>query len=324
MKILSILLLTAVPLHASEAARIGDTVITTEELERAASTRLLQTRTDAYEARRDAIEKRAGEILVAQRAAAEHMKPEAWLAREVARRNPRVTEQEVAAARETLTGTNPDLARSMLEGRIQQIEQEIVGELRKTADIQVRLDPPRLEQRDFGGAPVHGPDDAPVTMVVFEDFQCPRCATLVDVFTMLRERFPEQLRILHRDFPLGMHKQAKAAAEAAACATEQDRFWEFSAALYAHQRSLDRATFEELAGETGVDRAALAECLDSGRQSRSWKDGLSAARELGLRGTPTVLINGRLITGARDYDTYARIIEEELTSPSARSAAASR
>lgn len=313
---------TVTPLHASEvAATVGGETITVAELDRAATARLLRVRTAAYEVRRAEIEKRVAELVLRKRAAADNLKPEEWLAREVAKRDVAVTPEEVAAAYETLTTVGAatskeeamtNLARDMRTARGLHAEQEILQELRATANVQLRLEPPRLDRHDLGGAAVHGPDDAAVTMVVFQDFQCPRCASLVPVLEQLRERYPEKLRILHRDFPLANHPQAKAAAEAAACAAEQDRFWEYSAALYSNQQSLTRATFEKLAGDTGVDRTELASCLDSGRQTRSWKDGLATARELDLRGTPAIFINGRLVMGARDYDAYAAIIEEEL------------
>jgi len=313
---------TGPPLHASEvAATVGGETITIAELDRAATTRLLRVRTAAYEVRRAEIDRRVGELLLRQRAAAENLKPEEWLAREIAKRDVAVTPEEVAEAYETLTSVGAatskeeamaNLARDMRAARGLHVEQEILQELRAAASVQLRLEPPRLDRHDLGGAPVHGPDDAPVTMVVFQDFQCPRCASLVSVFEQLRERYPEKLRIIHRDFPLANHPQAKPAAEAAACAAEQNRFWEYAAALYANQKSLTRPTFEKLAAGTGVDRTELASCLDSGRQTRSWKDGLATARELDLRGTPAIFINGRLVMGARDYDAYAAIIEEEL------------
>jgi len=132
------------------------------------------------------------------------------------------------------------------------------------------------------------------------------------VLAMLRELYPETLRILHRDFPLANHPQARAAAEAAACAGEQGRFWEYAEALYSHQDALTRATFDQLAAGIDLDRAAFTTCLDSGRQTRSWEEGLAAARALALDRTPTVFINGRPITGARELETYTAVIDEEL------------
>jgi len=312
---------TVPPLHAGEAATVGDAVITTAELERAAGLRLLRVRAEAYEARRAAIEKRVAAILVERRASEENLQPEAWLEREVAGRVTLPSAEEIAAAYETLSGpmrSEPkeqamaDLARSMREVRSLQARHEIEQRLRQEAHVEIRLEAPRLDRSDLGGTAVHGPDDAPVTMVVFEDFQCPRCATLSPVLAMLRELYPATLRILHRDFPLANHPQARAAAEAAACAGEQGKFWDVADALYTHRDTLTRATFEQLALDAHLDRDAFAACLDSGRQSRSWQEGLAAARALALDRTPTVFINGRPIFGAREVETYVSIIEEEL------------
>jgi protein-disulfide isomerase len=314
--------LSALPLSAGQAAAtVGGEAISLAELERAAAVRLLQVHTEMYELRRAEIEKRIGELVIAQRAGEENLSPAAWLDREAAGQMRAITSAEVEEAFKTLTGperTKPkeealaSLERDMRQARRLEVSKSIVRQLRKKAIVDIRLESPRLDRNDLGGIAVHGPDDAPVTMVVFEDFQCPGCAALSPVLAELREHYPETLRILHRDSPLSIHQDAKAAAEAANCAAEQGRFWQMAEALYAHAQSLNRPSFEQFAADAGLDRESFASCLDSGRQSRSWKEGLSAAREAGLRGTPTVFINGRLLTGARPFQAYMDVIEEEL------------
>ncbi len=314
-------LLSAHLLYAGPAAMVGGEPISYAELERAAAMRLIQVQTQMYELRRAEIERRIGELLIAQRAAEEKLSPAAWLDREAAGRMRAITTAEVEEAYKTLSGPErskpkeealASLERDMRAAQRLELGNSIVRQLRKKAIVELRLEPPRLDRHDLGGIAVYGPDDAPVTMVVFEDFQCPGCAALSPVLAELREQYPETVRILHRDSPLSFHKDAKAAAEAANCAAEQGRFWQMAEALYAHQQSLNRTSFEQFAADAGLDRESFASCLDSGRQSRAWKEGISAARELGLRGTPTVFINGRLLTGARSFQAYMDVIEEEL------------
>ena len=306
---------------ATDAARVGDAVITMADLESAASVRLLHIRTERYEARRAAVDERAGRLLVAARAAALGITPAEWLARETERRSRDVTPEELAAAYESLSGPMrslpkeqgmAELARSMREARRAHAERSAIRELLRSANVEYRIEPPRLARHDLGGVLVHGPNDARVTMVLFEDFECPRCAQLVPVLATLRAVYGNRIRIVHRDTPLSSHPHAKAAAEAVGCANEQGAFWEMAALLYAHQDALDRVSLQRYATGAGVDAETFASCLDSGRQSRAWKEGLASARELALRGTPTIFINGRLISGVRDSDTYAAIIEEEL------------
>lgn len=313
--------LASVPLSAGEAAKVGDETITTDDLERAAAVRLLRVRTEIYEARRAALDERIAQILVERRAAAAKLTATAWLDREVAARFVSPTPAEVAKSYESATGEfrslpqaqgMADLAQAMGEVRRREMRSTILRELREGAEVEVTLAPPRLEQRDLGGSVVHGADDAPVTMVVFEDYQCPFSAQLAPVLASLRERYPARLRIIHQDLPLPMHREAKKAAEAVACANEEGRFWEMAGRLYQNQKALGRAALEDHAEAAGLDRARFVSCLDSGRQSRTWTEGIAAARRYDVRGTPTLFINGRLVTGGRDEESLVRIIEEEM------------
>lgn len=313
--------LIALPLSAGEVARVGGEVITDAELERAASVRLLRVRTEQYEVRRAAAETLATQLLVSKAAAAAKLSPEAWLDGEAKKRFVEVAPEEVEAAYQTMTGTAgtrskeqelADLARSMREVRHAEARAAIERELLAAAKLELRLEPPRLAQHDLGGAPVHGPDDAPVTLVVFADFECPFSARLGPVLEFLRERYPEELRILHRDLPLPKHAHAKQAAEAAACANEQGVFWETAVRIYQNQQALDRASLETYAVRAGADKESFAACLDSGRQSRVWSEGIAAARTYAVSSTPAMFINGRLLSGVRSLESLTAVIDEEL------------
>jgi protein-disulfide isomerase len=163
------------------------------------------------------------------------------------------------------------------------------------------------------GYPSIGPDDAPVTIVEFSDYQCPYCeAWYQQTFEQLMSNYPGQIRFVYRDLPLPMHPEAIPAAEAADCAGEQNAYWEFHDALFSGQYTLGRTAYEQYAADLGLDIAAFTACLDDHRyQAKVEANGADAAG-LGLNATPSFVINGRILVGAHPFADFKAIIDEEL------------
>jgi protein-disulfide isomerase len=163
------------------------------------------------------------------------------------------------------------------------------------------------------GQPSIGPDDAPITIVEFSDFQCPYCeAWYQQVYPQLMAAYPNQIRFVYRDLPLPMHPESVPAAEAADCAGEQGAFWKFHDALFSGQYSLGRAGYEQYAADLGLDTAAFTACLDDHRYQARIQANASDAAQLGLNGTPSFVINGRIVVGALPFSSFQSIIDEEL------------
>ena len=109
-----------------------------------------------------------------------------------------------------------------------------------------------------------------------------------------------------------MHPEAVPAAEAANCAGEQGAYWKFHDALFEQKYGLDRAAYEHYASDLGLDTAAFVACLDSHRyQDEIQADGDEAAR-IGITGTPSFVINGRILIGALPLSDFKAVIDEEL------------
>ncbi len=190
---------------------------------------------------------------------------------------------------------------------------ELVAALRTGAEIEIHLDPPRLPV-ELAEARQRGPADAPVTIVEFSDFQCPFCRKVQPVLSELREEYQDRVRWVFKDLPLtDIHPEAVRAAQAARCAGEQDKFWEYRAKLFEQDLFTD-ATYTEVAEATEVDPEPLMECLNSGKYQRPVATEALEARNLGIEGTPAILVNGILLTGARAIENYRNIIEQELES----------
>ena len=106
-------------------------------------------------------------------------------------------------------------------------------------------------------------------------------------------------------------------AQASECAAEQGKFWEYHDHLLANLVSEDRVAFDKdnlktFAIDLGLEQAAFAECLESGRHASTVEEDLATARSLGLTGTPSFQINGQLIVGAQPFEAFQQIIEQEL------------
>ena len=163
------------------------------------------------------------------------------------------------------------------------------------------------------GKPSTGPDDAPITIVEFSDFQCPYCqAWYQQTYPQLMAAYPNQIRFVYRDLPLPMHPEAVPSAEAADCAGEQGAFWQFHDALFSSKYSLGRAGYEQYAADLGLDTAAFTTCLDDHRYQAEVQADAADAAKLGLNGTPSFVINGRILIGALPFADFKTIIDEEL------------
>jgi protein-disulfide isomerase len=163
------------------------------------------------------------------------------------------------------------------------------------------------------GEPSIGPDDAPITIVEFSDYQCPYCtAWYQQTFSQLLVSYPDQIRFVYRDLPLPMHPEAVPAAEAADCAGEQGAYWKYHDALFSDKYTLGRAAYEQYATDLGLDTVAFTTCLDDHRYQAEVQADAADAAKLGLTGTPSFVINGRIVVGALPFANFKAIIDEEL------------
>lgn len=167
--------------------------------------------------------------------------------------------------------------------------------------------------------PSFGPADAPVTIVEFGDFECPSCRAEAPVLRQLMpDLYPGKFRVVFKDFPLEtIHPWARAASDAARCIFRQNpqAFWKFYDWDYDNQ---DEITVENLkskvlawAAGNGVNAADLGRCIDSKATDAEVAQNISEGRALGVRGTPTVFVNGRK-AGSGNMIALQRIIDAEL------------
>jgi protein-disulfide isomerase len=136
-----------------------------------------------------------------------------------------------------------------------------------------------------------GPENAPATLVVFSDYQCPVCLNIERRLRQLEARYPTELSVIVRQFPLTGHPYAKPAAIAAECAAAQDRFLPYHQRLFDQQALIGRQSWVGIAEAVGVpDTAAFARCLRDPRAEAEADSDIADGKRLGVFGTPTVLV----------------------------------
>ncbi|HBT92622.1 MAG: DSBA oxidoreductase [Parcubacteria group bacterium GW2011_GWD2_43_10] len=158
-------------------------------------------------------------------------------------------------------------------------------------------------------APGVGPRDAPVVIVEFGDFQCPFTQQEEPILKQVLQKYPEAVRLIYRDFPIvDVHNEALAAAEAARCAAQQDKYWPYHDALFANQEGLGTAFYGSLAQSLGFDVVKFNRCRDGHLTLGQVKADFEAGVAAGVTGTPTFFVNGHRITGAIPLDLWDKII----------------
>jgi protein-disulfide isomerase len=122
------------------------------------------------------------------------------------------------------------------------------------------------------------------------------------------------VKFVFKDFPLtSIHPNAYKAAEAAHCAGDQGKYWEYHDQLFANQQSLMPEDLKKHAAELGLDAGAFASCLDSSKYSERVRDGVAEGTRLGVNSTPMFYVNGRVLSGAQPYEAFVSVIDEELS-----------
>jgi len=319
--------------QSSEAARIGDRVITMQEIDDrwrkaqpAAQAQALQA---LYDGRKEALDGIIADLLIEQAAKAKGANPTQFTEAEIARRVTPVTDEEVVVFFQEnqsqmqgrgLAAMGPAIRQFLQQQRRTTAYQEFVAELRKAGPpVRVAMDAPRYEVVVAPEDPSLGPANAPVTLVEFSDFQCPFCQRVMPTLKRVKEAYGDRIRIVWKDFPLTqIHPEAFKAAEAGNCAREQGKFWEYHDVLFGNQQALQPESLKKYAADLGLNVTTFATCLDTAKHNDRIQAQMGVGNSLGVASTPATFVNGRLVSGAQPYEVFVAIIEEELARASNR------
>ena len=222
-----------------------------------------------------------------------------------------IAEEELGKADKLLAGKKPDAGfyEKACEANVSAAPTaaapapsiEAVPAAMQAADVPVRPDDP-----------VRGNARAPVTLVLFSDFQCPFCARVGSTLDQVRQAYGDKVRIVWKHQPLPFHPNALPAAEAAEAAREQGKFWEMHDRLFGAQRELSPQTYERIARELGLDLKKFQAATSSGRFRARIQEDQQVAQRVGAGGTPTMFVNGERIVGAVPFEQVKAVIDRKL------------
>ncbi len=283
-----------------------------------------QIRRQEYEAKLNALEATINQRLVEAEARARKTTPEKLLAEEVDAKAAPPTDAEIEAfylaqkdrINRPLDAVRAQISQGLRQAKLQQAREDFYRRLREKAKIAILLRPPKTEVA-VDETRIRGDKNAPVTIVEFSDFQCPFCQRIQPVLLDLLAKYKGQVRVSYRDFPLSViHSRAKQAAEAARCAGEQGKFWEYHDRLYADNTKLSEQDLLAHAKELGLDEQPFGACLTSGKYAAAVDEDEKAGERVGVSGTPAFFVNGVVLEGAQPITAFQNLIDSELKSVS--------
>ena len=304
-------------------AEVDDRVIFASDLEKYAGRELAAQRENLYKLEKQKLDQYIAAFLLTEEAKKRGVSVEAVLEQEVNSKVLPVGDDEIEVfykANRARIGGDLNKVKEQIRDylRNQKIEAQkalFFKSLRSNAKVVTYLKPPPVFRTEISlaGEPFKGSEKAPVTIVKFEDFQCPFCKQIQPTVNALLSRYDGKARLVHKDLPLeSLHPQARQAAEAARCAHEQGKFWEYHDKLYANAPKASADDLKSFAKDVGLKADSFDRCFASGKYKEVVQRDLNEGAQLGLTGTPTFFINGREISGNQPSEAFEAIIDEEL------------
>ena len=315
------------PNRADVVAMVGTTPVTLEEVDARAlqepvssfgSAKLVQA---LYLARRATIEEIVANRLMDSEAKTRGIDRATLVEREIAAKAPAPTEAEIVAWYQAnpgrVNGAALDQVRApikslLIEQRMDVARAALVESLKAKTSVTVMLEPPRVDVAD-GGRPARGASHGPIELIEFSDFQCPFCQRANPVVEQVLKTYGDKITFVYRHYPLPNHPNARPAAEAAACAEVQGKFWEYHDRLFANAAKLADADLKAHAVAIGLDAAKFNSCFDNRQQKPGIDKDIADGEKVGVTGTPAFFINGRSLEGAQPFEAFKRVIDEELS-----------
>lgn len=305
-------------------AEVNGDKLTTADLEHREGSKLLQSRYAYYEVQRKALDELIDQHLLELEARKQNLTVDKLLDREVnSKLPPDATDDQLQVYYEGLETDKPfdkdmkdKIRQHIHDARVAKLKAAYLKTLRSQARIMVELAPPEASV-SIAGAPLLGPKNAPVVLVEFADYQCPYCQKVNPDLEKLQKEFGDKLAIAFKDFPLPAHPFAEKAAEAARCAGEQGKFWEFHNKLF-DDKKLEPADLKQDASALQLDTTKFDACLDSGAEAAVVQKDAGEGKALGLAGTPSFFANGHFFSGAMSYDALRDMVAQQLKAQQAK------
>ncbi|HYG82928.1 MAG TPA: thioredoxin domain-containing protein, partial [Pyrinomonadaceae bacterium] len=283
-------------------ATVGGRAITAGDFEERLKPFLYRMRREIFDAEARALDMKINQMLLEAEAKKRNTTAEAVFKSEVADKLREPTDAEItkfyeenkARIKADLASVRADIASLLRDQQQNRVESEFAQRLRSGVPVQIflRQPEPPVQTISADDDPALGEKAAPVTVVVFTDYQCPSCAAFHPVIDDTLKTYGNRVRLVVRDFPLEMHAQARKAAEAANAANAQGKYFEYITVLFKNQSALDVDSLKRYATELGLDRAKFDAALDSGQYAGEVANDIADGEAYGVQATPTIFVNG--------------------------------
>jgi len=304
-------------------ATVDGAAITAREVEIAVGRPLSQLRRQIYALQRKKLEELIEERILTEEAKKRGVSVTRLVEEEVTNKIMPISDKDIselyyanrARIPVELDEVREEIRRVLTNERLAAQKALYIQSLRTSAKIDIALKPPLTYRVDvpIAGAPIKGADKAQITIVKFEDFHCPFCKQTQPALEHILARYDGKVRLVHKDFPLDtIHPQARLAAEAARCAGDEGKFWDYHDKLYASSPKAAVEDLKEHAKEVGLNPQSFEVCLSTGKYKAAVQKDSDDGTRLGLTGTPAFFINGRELAGSQPIEAFAAIIDEEL------------
>jgi protein-disulfide isomerase len=306
-------------------ATVGGQPITEDDLLPSVASKLISLRNLEYQMKKQALDNLIDQKLLEAEAKRKGISADKFLEQEVDTKVAEPTDAELnayylaqkAELNRPLNEAKAQLEPSLKQAKVQQARQAFYAHLREQAKVVVLLSPPRVEV-SVDPARVRGNPKAKVMIVEFSDFQCPYCGGVQATLQSVLAKHPDTVALAYRDMPMSkIHPLARKAAEAARCAGEQGKFWEYHDLLFADQSKLDQDGLMNKARTLKLDEQQFESCLGGEKFKAQIQQDSQDGMRAGVSGTPGFFINGIFLSGSQPESAFENLVQGQLSASSA-------
>jgi protein-disulfide isomerase len=317
---LALLLFVPAAARAESVATVAGETISRDDIEKRVRPQLIEIENGRYEVLEQGLNEAIAEKLLEKESKARGMTLDELRKAEVESRVAAPTDEAIQQlydankaqlGDQTFEELKPKIAAYLANQAAAARETEFIEELKKKYPTTVTLEPPKIQVDTAGRASRGGGADAPVTIVAFSDYECPYCKRAESTVSQVMSTYGKDVRYVLRDFPLPFHANAHGAAQAARCAGDQEKFWEYHDKMF-QASDLQTTALQQVATDLGLDRTKFDECLSSGKYKAQVDADIEAGSEVGVNGTPAFFINGRMLSGAQPFEKFKEVIDVEI------------
>lgn len=303
----------------SIAATVGGVSITMEELDKVAKNQLQKVDTEIYQIKKRALDSLVEDKLIEEAAKKKGSSAEKYLAEEIDSKVTAPTDAEIQALYDSskdrlgkpIEEVKGQIVDYLKQNKKARARNELIAGLKSGSEVKINLEPPRVVI-DVKDMPSIGDKDAKITLVEFSDYQCPFCKRVRPAIWRLMDEYKDKIRYVFGDFPLSFHKDAKKAHEAARCAGDEGKYFEYNRKIFDNQSSIGLEDLKKYAQELKLNTKNFDKCLSGGKYAKAVEESIQVGSNVGVSGTPAYFINGIMLSGALPYESFKETIESEL------------